>query len=176
MIVLLATIARAEPNGELLPALSVTHGPRGWGVELAATVSLALGDHCAWAETDCRDGLWWPTVGPRVSGGWRGGRAFGFAIEGLVGVSALDMHQFGFLPMFRAEAVGGVDFELGLAPLPVVGGQVTKSPSWRRSLGLGYQDLGVPQVSLALGVRAPRGQGWRASAGLESVTMAADED
>jgi hypothetical protein len=195
MLVALAGLVTAEarepgdPNDTWLIGVSLVHTPGAsgaWGAELGATKLFVVGDHCTLWERACDRGLWWPTAGPHAAVTWRGGTRVAALLEGVGGIGAVHMHQIGYFPVFRAEAVAGGRVELGSAPALTVGGQLARSLSYsdleRYDAGgvtivTATHTYGAEELSVVGGVRLPWSGSWGAprwSAGLELGQGTAD--
>lgn len=103
----------------LVHAVSQDHP---WGVRAGVDLQLALGDHCGYREEDCRPqtgwGSLWPVGGPAASLTWRGGDRFALDLALELGIGALEVHHYGFMPLWEVLGRVGLRFEL---PGPVAG-------------------------------------------------------
>lgn len=203
--------AESDPNTELSLAVRLTYVPRAstftepreprlagaglprrrapgtdrrWAIEASITYRAALGDHCSWYEVDCgspfggADG--WPILGPRVTGSFRGALP-GYRIEAVAGLAHVDMHQFGFLPLWEALVELGVAGEAKSGFGFVVGGDFGRAISYNVPVGeFGYRTYGISPFALRLGLSQrwlPRAHAWadpRYRFGLELSPFAAD--
>lgn len=146
---------RAPPD-DGLPRPVVSRPDQPWAVELQATQRYALGNHCGWNETDCGGGLGgsgiWPLVGPRVAVTWRGATRFGGRVTAFGGFGVVDMHQFGFFPLWEVDGEVGLAGEISTGPALVLAAEAGRSLSYNERVGeFGTRTHGMSMLAARLG-------------------------
>lgn len=160
-----AALAGDAPNWEasLRVGIVVAPGrPHPVGVELGGNLRFALLDSCGYAESDCYDGVVWPTAGPSVIATWRGGPRWGGFAGVVGGIGTADMHHFGFFPLWALDLRVGWAGEIGEGGGLAGGLEVGRALGAIVTSGNTSRTYGFVPASLRVGVRS----GWTPDAGL----------